>query len=133
VAGTWETDKLTESQVVRAFIAAGSSESVGHAFFSQLGQPYSGGVTHNYAVITLVFKDGLTTELESGDGGAALEGSSGTYAIGSNSKISLTSGSCTGTYRFEVSDHTLRLNLVQQCADPDGIFGTVIASFPFHR
>jgi TRAP-type C4-dicarboxylate transport system substrate-binding protein len=132
VAGTWKTDRLTESQVVLAFVAAGGTEKDGHAWFSQLGQ--ENGVTHDYAVITLVFKDGKYWEYESGDGGPSVKGSVGTYQLDDSGTLTIIERFCTGTYRVDASDHTLRMRLVKQCTDADAPYETALnAAFPFHR
>jgi hypothetical protein len=138
LSGTWQSNRLTESTVVRAFVAAGGTEEDGHAFFSQLGVPSvavpTPGNTHRYAVITLQFKDGfLYRESESGDGGAPLRGSQGTYRIAMDGIITISERTCVGTYRFEVSGQTLLLEVVKQCNDPDAPYNTtLLTSSPFH-
>ena len=59
LAGRWTTAKLTESEMVRAFVAAGGPEKEGHAGFAD---------GRHYDVITMLFESGLFVELESGDG-----------------------------------------------------------------
>lgn len=132
LAGTWKTGELTEGQVVRAFVAAGGLEKDGHAWFSQLGQ--EDGVTYNYAVITLVFKDGKYWEYESGDGGPSIKGSVGTYQMDDSGTVTIIERFCAGTYGLDVSDDTLRMSLVKQCTDADAPYETALnAAFPFHR
>lgn len=113
IAGTWRTGHLTETQIVRAFIAGGGSEKEGHAFFAQLGT----GATR-YAVITVTFTDGDFEEYESGDGGPSVHGDQGTYEISYDNRLTLSFGgsACTSGLRYEVSGDNLRLYVVKQCA-----------------
>src|SRR5207244_3373051 len=69
VRGTWQTDHLSETQIVQAFVAAGGSEKEGHSFFSDLA-----GAGGSYAIVTLKFQDGQFTEFESADGGPLEQG-----------------------------------------------------------
>jgi TRAP-type C4-dicarboxylate transport system substrate-binding protein len=129
IAGSWTTAKLTESQTVRAFVAAGGSEKEGHAFFSRLG----GGAQH-YALITLVFKDGIFDEYESGDGRPQVNGYEALYKIAPDGTLTLAAPGCAATYRYDLGGDTLRLHVVTQCSGHDGLFNTTLfASFPFTR
>jgi TRAP-type transport system periplasmic protein len=123
LAGRWQTEKLTESEYVQAFVAAGGSEKVGHEGFSQ------GGIS--YVVITLQFEDGQFTEFESDDGGTPGVGYNARYVIGADDTFTL---SGCGTYRFELSGTTLRLYVIDQCTNGDGPYNTTLfASFPMTR
>jgi TRAP-type C4-dicarboxylate transport system substrate-binding protein len=129
IAGRWSTGKLTESQVVRAFVAAGGSEKDGHALFAQLG----GGSKH-YAVITLQFQDGLFTKFESGDGRPPIREGPQRYEIAKDGTFTLDDAGCLGTYRYQVSSDTLRLYSVKQCNAVDGPYwASSIAGFSMTR
>jgi TRAP-type transport system periplasmic protein len=129
LAGTWMTAKLTESEVVRAFVAAGGAEGEGHAFFAQLG----GGATQ-YAVITLTFQNGVFKMYESGDGGPRAIGYEARYEVTPDGTVSLDAPPCLGTYRYDLTRDTLRLRVVEQCSVIDGPYNTTLfASFPFTR
>src|SRR5437870_3847245 len=58
--GTWHTERLSERDIVSAFVAAGGTPEKGRAFFSQLGDG-----ARQYAVITLRFQDGSFIQFES--------------------------------------------------------------------
>ena len=133
--GTWHTAKLTESDVVDAFVAAGGSKGTGAAFFAHLG----GGTKHT-AVISIEFQDGDFTEFEAADGGAPHEAYLATYAKTAPSTLVLTSANpdenvpCVGTYSFDISGHVLRLRLLHQCKGHDGPYDTTLfASFPYTK
>jgi TRAP-type C4-dicarboxylate transport system substrate-binding protein len=133
IAGTWTTAKLSESQIVRAFVSGGGSEKGGHEFFYQLG----GGSTH-YAVITLTFEDGLFSEYESGDGRPPVDATGGhpPYAIGEDGTLNLGQDPATGcadTYRIDIRRDTLRLHVAKRCPHSGPIGVTLYASFPFTR
>jgi TRAP-type C4-dicarboxylate transport system substrate-binding protein len=129
LAGTWTTAKLTESEVVRAFVAAGGDEKEGHAFFAQLG-----GGAKQYAVISIALQDGVFKEYESGDGGPPVNGYEGRYSQVNDGTLNVDSGSCTGTYGYELSGDTLVLRVLNQCSSHDGPYNsTLFASFPFTR
>jgi TRAP-type transport system periplasmic protein len=133
LVGSWTTGKITESQIVRAFVAAGGSEKDGHAFFHQLG-----GGSKDYAVITLTFQDGFFSEYESGDGRSPVSALGGLthYEIGNDGTLSIGEGTetgCTQTYRIDLRGDTLRLYVAKLCADEGPIGQTLFASFPFTR
>jgi TRAP-type transport system periplasmic protein len=137
LAGRWTTAKLTESEVVQAFVAAGGAEKEGHAFFAGLGRSNAGPATEHYAVITMLFESGPFVELESGDGGPNQPGYYANYQVGADDTLSLddpTDPPCFGTYRYDLSGDTLRLRVVKQCSSRNGPYNTtVFASFPFTR
>jgi hypothetical protein len=127
LAGTWQTDHLTEGQIVQAFVAAAGSEKEGHEFFSQLG-----GGSINYTILTLQFQDGALTEFESGDGRNPIQGFKDTYEIGDDD--TLTTVGCHFTYRLDASRDTLQIYLAKPCSDGEARFGiTLVASFPMTR
>jgi hypothetical protein len=126
--GVWESDALTEGQIVQAFVAAGGSESEGHEFFAQFG----GGATENVA-FRLDFEQGAVDLYESGDGGTFAHGDHRPYRIDGTT---LTFGlpDCEATYTMELDEDTLRLQPVQECPESDAKYGeTVYGSFPFVR
>jgi len=127
--GTWRTNRLDQTEIVRAFVAAGGTPAEGRAFFAQLG----GGATR-FTVITLRFQNGTFIEFESGDGGPTLPEYQATYRI-SSGVLTLSAPSrrhgCTGTYGFEVDGPRLRLHVIHQCRGHDGPYNTTLfASFP---
>jgi hypothetical protein len=128
--GTWRSAPLTERDVVRAFVAAGGTETTGRAFFSQLGTG-----PRRYAVITLRFDNGSFTELESADGGPPLAGYHAGYSVSSDGVLTISSPlRCTGTYSFAIDKGRLRLRVVHQCGRHDGVYNTTLfASFVFTK
>ena len=123
--GTWHTGRLSERDVVSAFMAAGGTREDGQAFFSQLG----GGATR-YAVITLRFQDGSFVQFESGDGGSPITGFEATYRVSEIGTLTIAAPGCTGTYSFQVEDRRLRLHVIHQCRRHDGPYSTTLfASF----
>lgn len=126
--GTWQTGRLTERQVVQAFVAAGGAAQEGHAFFAQLG-----GGAKRYAVITLRFDNGTFVEFENADGNAPVIGYEATYTV-KQGILTIASPRCTGTYSFRVEGQRLRLHLIHQCARHDGVYNTTLfTSFAFAR
>jgi TRAP-type transport system periplasmic protein len=128
LAGRWTTAKLTESEMVQAFVAAGGDEKEGHAGF---------GAQH-YVVITMLFESGLFVQLESNDGGPNEVGYHAHYDVADDGTLTIsdTDGPCVGTYRYDLSGDTLRLRAVKQCSvlAGDGPINTMLlASFPFTR
>jgi hypothetical protein len=127
--GTWRSPKLSEQDIVTAFVAAGGTAREGRAFFSQLG----GGAKDN-AVITLQLQDGSFVEFESGDGGTPVAGYAASYTITNGGILTVASPRCTGTYSFRVEGRRLRLNLIRQCTRHDGPYNTTLfASFSFAK
>ena len=131
--GIWHTGRLTQSDIVDAFVAAGGTEAAGEEFFAQLG-----GGTKHYAVITMEFAGGLFTETESADGGTPIEGYLAAYTETASSSIVLRnldpSDHCVGTYSFDVSANTLTLHTMHQCSGNDGPYNTTLfATFPYTR
>ena len=129
IAGTWTTAKISESQIVRAFVALGGSEREGHSFFISFGTG-----RRNYAVFTLRFQDGSWELFETG-GDDPIHEDDGHYEIGNDGTVSLTSGSCTNTMRYNLSGDTLRLSVTKRCLAENGTpYGsTTLGSFPFKR
>ena len=124
--GTWQTGKLSEQDVVTAFVAAGGTAEEGHAFFVQLGA----GATR-YVVITLRFEDGSFVEFESADGGPPVKGYQATYLISDQGTLTIVEAGCTGTYSFQVTAEQLSLRTIRQCPRHDGPYNTTLfASFP---
>lgn len=126
--GTWQTEQLTESDIVHAFVAAGGSEAGGHAFF---------GATQS-VVIRLQIGDGALDQFESADGGAFENGDSNSYTIDGDT-MTMTQPGCTGTYSVELSHDTLRLRIAAPyageplCVESAPMGTTIYASFPFTR
>jgi TRAP-type C4-dicarboxylate transport system substrate-binding protein len=132
LVGSWTTAKLTQSEVVRAFVAAGGDEKEAHAFFAQLGK----GGTTQYAEITLTFQDGLFIESESADGGPSVNGYEAHYDVANDSTLRLDDprSLCLGTYRYDLQGDTLQLQVVKQCSQHDAPYNsTLFATFPFTR
>jgi hypothetical protein len=125
--GTWQTGRLTERDVVDAFVTAGGTTEEGHSFFAQLG-----GGARRFAVITLRFENGSFVQFESGDGDAPITGYQATYHVSDAGILIIASPSCTGTYSFHAESGALRLQVIDQCARHDGPYSTTLfASFPF--
>jgi len=131
MAGSWETGKLTESQMVRAFVAAGGSEKEGHAIFSGMGD----GGTKHFAVLSMTFQDGFFVAYQSGDGRPPVRADDRRYVVADDGTLTLSSGSCIVTYRYDLSGETLRLHVVklEGCGDDGPYSTTFYASFPFTR
>jgi hypothetical protein len=128
LAGRWTTAKLTESEMVRAFVAAGGDEKEGHAGFA--------GAAQHYEVITMLFESGLLVQLESDDGKPNHVGSHAHYDVADDGTLTFsdTDGPCVGTFRYDLSGDTLRLHAVSDNCPGDRAIGTMLfASFPFTR
>jgi TRAP-type C4-dicarboxylate transport system substrate-binding protein len=130
LAGTWQTEHLTESQIVQAFIAAGGTESEGHAFFADEAT--------QFLVITLDFEHGALIEYGSADGGPPVIGDNPSYSI-DGSTLTLSAPGCTATFSATISGERLRLRLISPwsgdslCVDSSPYGTTIYASFPFTR
>jgi hypothetical protein len=129
IEGTWQSGKLSESDIVGRFVAAGGTLKEGRAFFAQLG-----GGAKRYAVITLRFEGGSFIEFESGDGDTPVAGFEAHYSVSRDGVLTISSPRCTGRYSFGVDGGRLRLSVIRQCARHDGVYNTTLfASFPFTR
>jgi hypothetical protein len=127
--GTWHTGRLSEHDVVTAFVAAGGTTEQGHTFFAQLG----GGANRD-AVITLRFQDGSFVEFESADGGPPVKGYQAPYRVSNPGVVTISSPRCTGTYSFHVAGQQLSLHVIRQCRGHDGPYNTTLfASFPLTK
>jgi hypothetical protein len=127
--GTWQTGRLSEQDVVTAFVAAGGTSKEGHAFFAQLG-----GGAKRYAVITLRFQGGTFLQFESADGGPPVEGYRAPYRVPRPGVVTIVNSTCTGTYGFRVEGRRLSLHVVRQCRGHDGPYNTTLfATFPLTR
>jgi hypothetical protein len=123
--GTWRTERLTEREVVTAFVAAGGTSEKGRAFFSQLG-----GGAKRYAVITLRFQDGSFVQFESADGGPPVKGYQAPYRVSQPGMVTIADPQCTGTYAIQVAGRQLSLHVFRQCQRHDGPYNTTLfASF----
>jgi TRAP-type C4-dicarboxylate transport system substrate-binding protein len=130
LTGTWETESLSEGDVVHAFVAAGGNEGVAHGWFSGLG----GGATKS-AAFRLVFANGSLTEFEGGDGGQFLQGDSASYRIDGD-EMTFLHGPCTAKLSVALDGDTLRMRFTSTsgCPAGDAPFGTSIyGTFPYHR
>jgi TRAP-type C4-dicarboxylate transport system substrate-binding protein len=126
--GTWETQTLTESDIVHAFVAAGGTEADGHAWFAQLG----GGATSS-VVIQLVFTNGALNEYDSADGGAFVHGDSRSYTIDGDT-VTLVADDCVETYSMHVEGDTLTSTPISQCSGHDRPYAaSLYGTFPFTR
>jgi hypothetical protein len=126
--GLWESDALTEGQIVQAFVAAGGGESEGHEFFAQFG----GGATET-VTLRLDFEHGAVDLYESGDGGTFAHGDHRPYRL-DGTTLTFGLSDCEATYTMELDEDTLRLHRVQECPEHDAPYGaTVYGSFPFVR
>jgi TRAP-type C4-dicarboxylate transport system substrate-binding protein len=128
--GTWQTESLSESDIVHAFVAAGGSEADGHEFFAS-------GATESL-VFRVVFTDGALDQYTSVDGGAFDRGDSNSYVIDGDT-MTVTQPGCTGTYNVQLNGDRLRLRVaapyegVAECVDSAPFGTTIYASFPFTR
>ena len=130
LAGTWTTAKVTQSEWVKAFIAAGFSEKDAHQYFNGLGDG-----AEQYGQVILTFANGRFTERQSGDGRDAVIGNRAAYTVGTDGTFDLVTGG-TETYAYVVSGGTLQLHLVTadcspNCGPPVG--PTLYTSFPFTK
>jgi hypothetical protein len=127
--GTWHTERLSEREVVTAFVADGGTAEEGRAFFSQLG----GGATR-YAVITLRFQNGSFVQFESADGGPPVTGYQAAYRVSQPGMVTISEPGCTGSYFFHVTGRQLSLHVFRQCRTHDGPYNTTLfASFPLTK
>lgn len=131
IQGTWETDPLSASDVVHAFVAAGGSEADGHEFFALSGANQS-------VVLRLVLGNGALDQYESVDGGAFEHGDGNGYTLDGDT-LTATQPGCTGTYTVALADDTLRLRIAAPyagdslCVESAPFGTTIYASFPFTR
>jgi TRAP-type C4-dicarboxylate transport system substrate-binding protein len=128
--GTWATAKVSQSEWVKAFIAAGFSEVDAHRLFNGLGTG-----AEQYAQDFLTFDHGHFTEHQSGDGHELIVGNQGTYKVGPDGTFDLVTDGVE-TYTYVVTGDTLTLHLVKvvcpgDCGPPIG--PTLYGSFPFTR
>jgi TRAP-type C4-dicarboxylate transport system substrate-binding protein len=125
LAGTWSTAQLTESQVVRAYVAVGGAEKDGHEVF---------GAQH-FLVVTLKFDNGLFTETQSRDGGAPEVGNNATYTLENGKFLLNTGGSCSETFGYQITGDVLQLSYLNPICPNDGhpIGQTLYTGFPFTR
>src|SRR5207249_10379061 len=126
--GSWRSGKLTESQIVRAFVAAGGSEKEGHGAFSGLGNGSS-----DYAVLSMTFQDGLFVAYQSGDDRSWVREDTRHYVVEDDGTLTLDDRDCIVTYRYDLRGDTLRLHVVklEGCGDDGPYSTTFYASFPF--
>jgi TRAP-type transport system periplasmic protein len=128
LAGTWATAKITQSEWVKAFIAAGFSEKDAHEY-----APVSGA--EQYDQETLTFDHGHFTESETADGHDPVVGNEGTYKVGPEGTFDLITAGVE-TYAYVVTGDRLTLHLVKvvcsgDCGPPIG--PTLYGSFPFTK
>ena len=57
----------------------------------------------------------------------------GSYEIGKHGTVTLTSGSCADTMRYDLNGDTLRLTVVKPCSTEHPYGATYLGSFPFTR
>lgn len=127
--GTWETEPLTEGEIVHAFVAAGGTESDGHAFFAQ---SLGGGATKS-VVLRLEFANGGVDLYESADGGGFIHGDGRSYSLDGDTVTMVSGDGCVGTYSVDIQGDTLRMQ-GSECAGHDQPYGsTVYGGFPFTR
>jgi len=130
LSGTWATARVSQSEWVKAFIAAGFSEVDAHQLFNGLGTG-----AEQYAQDFLTFDHGHFTEHQSGDGHELTGGNQGTYKVGPDGTFDLITD-VVETYAYVVTGDTLTLHLVKavcpgDCGPPIG--ATLYGSFPFTR
>lgn len=127
LAGTWMTDKITVSQWVKAFIAAGFSEKDAHQ--------YPPGGAEQYAQVIFTFDHGTFTEQQSGDGHDPVVANRATYKLGTAGTVDFVTD-VVETYGYVLNGETLKLHFVKatcpgDCGPPVG--PTLYGSFPFTR
>ncbi|HEY8845356.1 MAG TPA: hypothetical protein VIM24_01760 [Candidatus Limnocylindrales bacterium] len=124
LAGTWVTAKITESQFVRAYVAAGGAEKDGHELF---------GARH-FLVVRLEFQDGLFREYGSADGVPTGLANEGRYTIEGDGTFTLRTG-CTERFGYKLAGDVLQLSYLPPFCPDDGrpIGQTLYTSFPFAR
>ncbi len=130
IAGTWHSDKLTEDQIVSAWVAAGGAQAEGHDFFAQLG----GGANH-YAIIGMRFFNGNFTEFESADGKPEVVGARATFEVAADGILTLTDRDSGDKGRATISfiDGLLSLPPINPCTANCHPYGILWGSFRFHR
>jgi TRAP-type transport system periplasmic protein len=134
LAGTWVSGKLTETQVVHAYIDAGGSEKDGHAFFAQLGDG-----SQRYEVITMVFHNGELHELDqSSNGGQPVTGNVTRYVLVRHHRVTFVYNEsapgpiCREVWSYQRRGNTLKLHSIKPCpGTPAGI--VLYGTFPFTR
>ena len=133
LAGTWSTAKITQSEWVKAFIAAGFSEVDAHQLFNGMGTG-----AEQYAQDFLTFDHGNFTEHQSGDGHELVVENQGTYKVDPDGTFDLVTAGGGGveTYAYVVTGDMLTLHRVKvvcsgDCGPPIG--PTLYGSFPFTK
>jgi TRAP-type C4-dicarboxylate transport system substrate-binding protein len=123
LAGTWVTAKITESQFVRAYVAAGGAEKDGHELFG----------AQQFLVVRLEFQDGLFREWGSADGVPTGLANEGRYTIEGDGTFTLRAG-CTVRVGYKLTGDVLQLSYLPPFCPGDGRIGqTLYTSFPFTR
>jgi TRAP-type C4-dicarboxylate transport system substrate-binding protein len=126
--GTWTTAHLTESEFVKAFLAAGFSEEDSHQAFRGMGTGAA-----SYGTISVVFDHGDFTEFQAGDGGTPVVENRAVYVDDGDGTVRLTTDG-TEIYSYQIQGDRLRLHLESAtcpggCGPPIG--PTLYGSFPF--
>jgi hypothetical protein len=128
VQGLWESDPLTEGQVVQAFVAAGGAESEGHAWFEELG-----GGPEESVTLRIDFQHGSMAQTNSAGGGPFVDGDGSAYTV-EGGLLTLVRTGCEGTYEVRLTTDTLRLLPIEPCPGHDAPYEqTIYGSFPFTR
>jgi hypothetical protein len=124
--GLWESDPLTEGQVVQAFVDAGGSEKAAHAMFAE----YGGEDTVQFRV---GFQHGAMSGYYSADGGPFGERDGSAYTVEGDT-LTLARTHCEGTYEIHLKRNALRLVPIKPCPGHDTPYEqTIYGTFPFTR
>lgn len=129
--GRWETARLTQDEVVDAFVAAGGSSEVAAGWYAELG---GGPEVSDYVVFGLNLLGGEYVEIDSGPDGPPIEGDEGFYEVVDEGTLRLGNDGCMSTYDYEADGTTLEMSVSEACESQDAPFAsTLYGSFPFTR
>jgi TRAP-type C4-dicarboxylate transport system substrate-binding protein len=128
VQGLWESELLTEGQMVQAFVAAGGSEREGHAWFAEFG-----GGAEESVQFRVDFQHGSMAATSSAGEGPFVDSDGSAYTVEGDT-LTFVRDHCESSYEIRLEKDTLRLLPIEPCPGHDAPYEqTFYGSFPFTR